>query len=105
MSAEPRFSVGDWVVIRDLGKPGHVRTPRYAREKTGVVERYCGAFHNPEDSAYGRPAERVPLYRIRVSQSALWPDYAGPPTDSLELEIYDHWLEPASQEDMAHERP
>ncbi|HEX2257534.1 MAG TPA: SH3-like domain-containing protein [Afifellaceae bacterium] len=96
MSAEPRFAPGDRVVIRDLGKPGHVRTPRYARDKAGVVERFCGAFHNPEESAYGRPAPPVPLYRVRLSQAALWPDYAGPATDTLELEIYEHWLAPAS---------
>lgn len=99
MSAEPRFSPGDRVVIRDLGKPGHVRTPRYAREKTALVERYCGSFQNPEESAYGRPAERVPLYRVRLSQAELWPDYAGPASDTLELEIFDHWLEPASPGD------
>lgn len=104
MSPEPRFSPGDRVVIRDLAKPGHVRTPRYARDKTGVVERYCGAFHNPEERAYGRPAPRLPLYRVRLRQADLWPDYAGPPTDTLELEIYEHWLAPASEGGDAHER-
>jgi nitrile hydratase subunit beta len=103
MSAEPRFAPGDRVRIRDLGKPGHVRTPTYVREKIGVVERYCGAFRNPEDLAYDRPAERVPLYRVRLSQAELWPDYDGGALDTLELEIYDHWLEPA-QEGRIHER-
>jgi hypothetical protein len=25
----------------------------------------------------------------------LWSDYSGPERDALELEIYEHWLEPA----------
>jgi nitrile hydratase subunit beta len=104
MSPEPRFQPGERVVIRDLGKPGHVRTPRYARDMAGTVERYCGAFHNPEERAYGRPAERVPLYRVRLRQAELWPDYAGPPTDTLELEIFEHWLAPAVEGGQADER-
>ena len=24
-----------------------------------------------------------------------WPDYAGPPGDTLEIEIFEHWLDPA----------
>ncbi|CAM5553108.1 hypothetical protein GCM10010345_83110 [Streptomyces canarius] len=34
------------------------------------------------------------LYRVRIEQSALWPDYDGPADDVLELEMYEHWLEP-----------
>jgi nitrile hydratase len=95
----PRYAVGERVRIRDLGKPGHVRTPTYARRKTGVIERYCGAFENPEERAYGRwGLPRIPLYRVRLRQHDLWPDYDGAPGDMLELEIYDHWLEPATEE-------
>ena len=35
------------------------------------------------------------LYRVRFRQADIWPDYAGPPADSVEVEIYEHWLEPA----------
>jgi hypothetical protein len=41
----------------------------------------------------GLPAQ--PLYRVRFLQKNVWPDYAGPATDVLEVEIYQHWLEPA----------
>jgi len=98
MSADAarRFAPGERVRIVDLGKPGHVRTPTYAREKVGVIDRYCGEFENPEERAYGRVGRtRVPLYRVRLMQRDLWPDYQGGSADSLVLEIYHHWLRPA----------
>lgn len=98
MSAEeaPAFALGDRVRISDLGKPGHVRTPTYIRTKIGAIERYCGAFENPEERGYARIGlARIPLYRVRFSQHDLWPDYDGPERDTLVLEIYQHWLRPA----------
>ena len=93
--AEPRFAVGDRVRILDLGKPGHVRTPTYVRGRVGTVERFCGLFENPEERAYGREGRgRIPLYRIHFEQRALWPVYAGDAHDTLEIEIYQHWLAP-----------
>lgn len=83
--------------VRFAFPPGHVRTPFYARGRCGVVERVCGSFANPEELAYGRtglPAR--PLYRVRFAQRELWPDYPGPACDTVDIEIYEHWLEPAS---------
>ncbi|MGQ7794573.1 SH3-like domain-containing protein [Faunimonas sp. B44] len=97
MSAENRSSlqIGDKVLILDLEKPGHVRTPVYVRSKVGQIERFCGTFENPEERAYGRlGGERLPLYLVRFSQRELWPDYQGPTGDTLVLGIYAHWLKP-----------
>lgn len=88
------FTVGDRVRIRDRNAPGHVRTPVYVRGRAGRVERVLPCFLDPEREAYGVNAgTEVRLYRVRIPQSALWPDYAGAPHDVLELEIYEHWLE------------
>ena len=98
-SEKPRFAPGQRVKILDLGKPGHVRTPQYVRHKVGEIERFCGAFENPENRAYGLwggPA--VGLYRVRFKQTHLWSDYRGPATDTLEIEIFEHWLAPAGKE-------
>lgn len=97
MSAEPaRYALGDRVRVLDLDKPGHVRTPRYVREKVGVIAQVCGDFENPEERAYGRVGgARIPLYRVRFMQQDLWADYEGRPQDSLVIEIYSHWLQPA----------
>ena len=62
---ERRFEVGDAVRVALSHPPGHRRTPFYIRGKTGVVERYCGAFRNPEELAYGFDGEppAAPLSR------------------------------------------
>ncbi len=88
------FCAGDRVRIKNLHPPGHRRTPHYVQGKTGVIERYCGDFKNPEELAYGFDGlPKRELYRVRFSQTDLWPDYDGPDGDTLDLEIYDHWLE------------
>ena len=94
-----RFAVGEHVRIADRDAPGHVRTPVYVRGHVGVVERVLSTFLNPEQEAYGVNAgSDVRLYRVRIPQTALWPDYRGAPDDVLELEVYEHWLEPAEED-------
>ncbi|MDW3205630.1 MAG: nitrile hydratase subunit beta [Alphaproteobacteria bacterium] len=89
------YSVGETVQVRYATPPGHVRTPYYCRGRAGTVERVCGRFHNPEELAYGRAGENLlTLYRVRFRQRDLWPDYTGPVTDTVEIELYEHWLEP-----------
>jgi hypothetical protein len=44
------------------------------------------------------------LLRVRLAQAALWRGaggYAGPAGDTLEVEIYDNWLEPATAAELA----
>jgi nitrile hydratase len=90
------FAPGSAVRVRRADPPGHLRTPYYVRGKTGVVERYLGDFANPEELAYGRGGlPKQPLYRVRFRQADVWPDYAGAPADTVDIEIYQHWLEPA----------
>ena len=92
----PKFKPGDRVRVRRAAPPGHVRTPWYIRGHPGEIERLCGAFANPEELAYNRdgmPAQ--PLYRVRFRQRDVWPDYAGEERDTIEIEIYQHWLEEA----------
>jgi nitrile hydratase len=92
--AEPQFNPGEKVRVIKAFPLGHVRTPFYIRGKSGTIERYCGAFPNPEELAQmrdGLPA--VPLYRVKFNQKDVWPDYRGSPKDVLEVEIYQHWLE------------
>jgi nitrile hydratase len=90
------FSVGEQVRVCRGDPPGHIRTPFYARGKLGVVERICGQFRNPEELAYGRwVGPKGTLYRVRFNQRALWPDYRGQPADTVDIEIFEHWLEQA----------
>jgi len=92
-----RFKVGDRVMIKRAFPPGHRRTPHYIRGKVGVIERICGAFPNPEELAYGFDGDPAKvLYRVRFQQTHVWPDYRGPARDVIEMEIFEHWLVPAS---------
>ena len=94
-----RFRVGQGVTVRRAFPPGHVRTPYYIRGHTGVIERICGAFRNPEELAYARPGlPKQPLYRVRFLQRDMWPDYHGSLEDTVDIEIYQHWLEPAGRQ-------
>jgi Nitrile hydratase beta subunit, C-terminal len=93
-AAPARFAPGDRVRVRDSAPLGHIRTPFYIRGHAGVIERYCGAFPNPEELAQmrdGLPAQ--PLYRVRFLQREVWPDYVGRPEDTIDIEIFQHWLE------------
>ena len=89
-----KFAPGDRVKVRDWYPPGHVRTPYYVRGKVGAIERICGTFNNPEHLAYDRADDPRTLYRVRFAQADIWgkAESAG---DTIDIEIYEHWLEPA----------
>lgn len=90
-----RFPAGAHVRVRrdfpETRGPCHIRTPHYLRGLDGVVERPLGAFPNPEDLAFGRPAAPVPLYHVRFDQPRLFGE--GAARDTLLVELYEHWLE------------
>ena len=94
MSGE--YSPGDRVQVIETHPPGHRRTPYYIRGKTGVIERSCGAFANPEELAYGFDGlPKKTLYRVRFNQADVWPNYQGRAGDTVDVDIYEHWLKPA----------
>jgi nitrile hydratase subunit beta len=91
--AKPAFKAGDPVRVRRVDSQGHIRTPHYIRGKSGVIERFVGYFRNPEELAYGRSGEpKVALYRVRFVQKHVWPDYDGGAADTIDIDIYEHWL-------------
>ena len=97
-AGDTRFAPGDAVRVRCADGPGHLRTPWYVRGRAGRIERVCGAFANPEELAYRREDRPVPLYRVRFSMREVWGDgreEGGEPGDTLDVEIFEHWLEPA----------
>lgn len=85
--------MAEHVRVKTMMPPGHVRTPAYLRGKCGVIERQLGAFANPERAAYGLKKQMQPLVRVRFSMGEVWGDAAENPTDTLDAEIYVHWLE------------
>lgn len=93
------------VRVRTWAPPGHLRTPAYLRGKTGEIERVLGPFPNPEALAYRQPAPALPLYRVRFSMAEIWGPEAEAPHDTLEAEIYAHWLEPLGPTESAPDAP
>ena len=76
---------------RPLRVPGYPVVPLlFVVGEIGIV---VGAFRNPEESAYGFDGEpKRHLYRVRFRQSDIWDDYGGAEHDTLDLEIFEHWL-------------
>jgi nitrile hydratase len=35
------------------------------------------------------------LYRVRFPLGSVWDRYGGDPSDTVDVELYEHWLEPA----------
>ena len=96
-SAEPapaRFRRGDTVRARNIHPVGHTRLPRYARGKTATIERCRGAREFPGDGALGVATTGQHLYLVRFGARELWGDAANE-RDSVRLELYDSYLEPA----------
>ena len=99
--AAPLFKPGDRVVVREASLRGrwrtpHLRVPGYCLGAPGVVERACGTFPDPEVLAFSgnSGARERRLYRVRFRGEDLWPDGA-PSGDTVDVEVYDHWLRPA----------
>jgi hypothetical protein len=95
-----KFMAGDEVRIREQVTLSHSRVPAYARGRVGVIERVLSDFVIPEDDAWGRlwsGGRSETLYRVQLHQADTWPDYRGPVADDHELEIFEHWLEPAKE--------
>ena len=90
------FKQGDPVRVIDSHPPGHRRTPYYIRGKVGEIERVCGDFPNPEELAYGfNGLPKKTLYRVRFRQKDVWSDYSGPTEDTVDVDIFEHWLLPS----------
>jgi len=96
------FSPGDQVRVKyenysTRWRKPHLRTPGYIFGKIGVIERLCGHFTNPETSAFGGSNAKKPLYRVRFSQKEVWPSYPGSHHDTIDIEITQNWLQPATE--------
>ncbi|MBT3352633.1 MAG: nitrile hydratase subunit beta [Nitrospinaceae bacterium] len=93
---EPRYKVGDEVVVQNRFPPGHIRTPEFVRGKAGRIARYFGKFRNPEKLAYGKDGLPLcPLYWVEFMVNDVWANKPGKQQDKIVIEIYEHWLDPA----------
>lgn len=89
--AEP-LAPGSLVRLARRDSHGHHRMPAYAMGHMGVVVHDCGPAEDAEALAHGRTPSTRRVYRVRLSMAELWPGSSA--GDSVELEVYDNWLEP-----------
>ncbi len=83
----PRLQVGDRVRTIVVNPAGHTRLPRYARGKTGVVERLHGAHVFPDASAHGQGEQPDWLYTVAFNARELW----GRDADANSIVSIDAW--------------
>ena len=79
---------------RNINPIGHTRLPRYARGKTGVVERDHGVYGFPDTNAHFQGEKRQHVYSVRFTARELWGDAASP-RDSVHIDMWDDYLERA----------
>jgi len=88
---EPRFAVGDRVLVREWHSPGHTRCPRYVRGKAGVVVRVDGTHSVPDVEAHGTARRCEPTYSVRFDAADLWRD--GQQGAAVHVDLWDSYLE------------
>jgi nitrile hydratase len=90
---KPKFEVGARVRVLTGEPDTHCRTPWYLRGKRGVVADLKGTFRDPEKLAYNHPGwPKLPLYTVRFTFDEVWPGKQSAATDTIEADIYQHWL-------------
>lgn len=89
----PRFQLGQRVRARNIHPAGHTRLPRYARGKTGTVNRDHGVFVFPDTNAHFLGEKPQHVYSVRFAARELWGDQAVP-QDSVYVDLWDDYLEP-----------
>lgn len=92
--AEPRFSAGDSVVVRDVHPAGHTRAPRYVRGKRGVVVRVSRPFEFPDLAGHALPAHVEPTYHVEFEARELWRD-AAESGGTVVVDLWQSYLEAA----------
>ena len=95
-AGDPKFAVGDPVVVRDLPALLYTRTPEYVRGARGEIAAVSYESPAAEDETWDRPDAKAEwFYIVRFNQSELWHGYTGTPADTLQTEIPERWLEKA----------
>jgi nitrile hydratase beta subunit len=89
-----RFQTGQQVRARNINPVTHTRLPRYARGKSGTIERDHGVFVFSDTSVYSLGEKPQHLYSVRFSTRELWGDQAAP-QDAVYLDMFDDYLEHA----------
>jgi nitrile hydratase len=90
-SIRPRFKTGQRVRARNMNPVGHTRLPRYARGKTGKIDRDHGVYNFPDTNAEGGGTKRQHVYSVRFAAREIWGEHASE-RDFVYLDLWDDYL-------------
>ncbi len=93
-AAPARFAPGDRVRTKNIHPATHTRLPRYARDKTGVIEAIRGCHVFPDTAAVGQGENPQWLYTVLFEGRELWGDSAEPSL-KVSIEAFEPYLEPS----------
>lgn len=88
---KPFFEVGDAVRTRNLEVTGHTRLPRYARNKTGVINIVHGNHIFPDTLAHDKGECPQPLYNVKFEAKELWGENVER-KDCLYIDLWQDYL-------------
>ncbi len=91
-TTEPRFEIGDHVIVWNNHPEGHTRCPRYTRGKRGVIQKHHGV-HGFQDDEPADAGEQH-LYTVTFTARELWGD-RGNANDRINAELWEIHLDPA----------
>jgi nitrile hydratase beta subunit len=87
------FQTGQRVRARNIHPVGHTRLPRYARGKTGTIDRDHGVFVFPDTNAHFLGEKPQHVYSVRFAARELWGEQAAA-RDAVYVDMWDDYLEP-----------
>ena len=86
------FTPGETVRTRTINPTGHTRLPRYARGKTGVVDRVHGGFVFPDSNAHDQGEAPQWVYTVVFTGRELWGEESDPGL-TVALDCWESYLE------------
>jgi nitrile hydratase subunit beta len=89
-----RFHVSQRVRARNINPVGPTRLVRYARGRSGTIDRDHGVFVFPDTNGLFLGEKPQHLYSVRFSARELWGEQAAP-QDSVFIDMWDDYLEAA----------
>lgn len=89
--APARFKAGATVRARNIHPASHTRLPRYARGRTGVVDRIYGCHVFPDSYVSGKGDDPQWLYAVRFEACELWGADADP-TVTVLIDAFEPYL-------------
>lgn len=92
VNASALFRAGQTVRTRNMNPLGHTRLPRYARGRSGTIDKVHGVFVFPDTNALFQGEQPQHLYSVKFSARELW-GAAAAAQDHVYIDLWESYLE------------